>query len=319
MMRILANDGIDAAGKALLEKAGFTVETQKISQQDLASGIKEYDILIVRSATKVNAEIMDAGNLKLIARAGVGLDNIDIKHAGIKHIPVVNTPNASSRSVAELVFAHIFSCYRYLYHSNREMPSNGKIDFNELKKLAGKGFEVQDKKIGIIGFGRIGQEVARMAVGLGMEVLASDYKKRDVELTLSFHRRYAFNNFKIVIPGMSMEDVIKNSDIITMHTPGSNEVIGEKELAMMKDGSMLINCARGGVVNEKALKKAVESGKIAFAGIDVFEQEPPVNDDMLQLPNTSLSPHIGASTAEAQERVGIELAERIIQFFNTKR
>ena len=319
MMKILANDGIDAAGKALLEKAGFTVETQKISQQDLASGINAYDILIVRSATKVTAEIMDAGNLKLIARAGVGLDNIDIKHAGIKHIPVVNTPNASSRSVAELVFAHIFSCYRYLYHTNREMPSNGKKDFNELKKLAGKGFEVQDKKIGIIGFGRIGQEVARMAVGLGMEVLASDYKKRDIELTMSFHRRYAFNNFKIVIPGMSMEDVIKNSDIITLHTPGSAEVIGEKELAMMKDGSMLINCARGGVVNEKALKNALETGKLAFAGVDVFEQEPPVNDDILQLANTSLSPHIGASTAEAQERVGIELAERIIQFFNTKR
>lgn len=319
MMKILANDGIDAAGKALLEKAGFTVETQKISQQDLASGINAYDILIVRSATKVTAEIMDAGNLKLIARAGVGLDNIDIKHAGIKHIPVVNTPNASSRSVAELVFAHIFSCFRYLYHTNREMPSNGKKDFNELKKLAGKGFEVQDKKIGIIGFGRIGQEVARMAVGLGMEVLASDYKKRDIELTMSFHRRYAFNNFKIVIPGMSMEDVIKNSDIITLHTPGSAEVIGEKELAMMKDGSMLINCARGGVVNEKALKNALETGKIAFAGVDVFEQEPPVNDDILQLANTSLSPHIGASTAEAQERVGIELAERIIQFFNTKR
>ncbi|MFN5217352.1 MAG: NAD(P)-dependent oxidoreductase [Sphingomonadales bacterium] len=318
-MKILANDGIDAAGKALLEKAGFTVETQKISQQDLASGINAYDILIVRSATKVTAEIMDAGNLKLIARAGVGLDNIDIKHAGIKHIPVVNTPNASSRSVAELVFAHIFSCYRYLYHTNREMPSNGKKDFNELKKLAGKGFEVQDKKIGIIGFGRIGQEVARMAVGLGMEVLASDYKKRDIELTMSFHRRYAFNNFKIVIPGMSMEDVIKNSDIITLHTPGSAEVIGEKELAMMKDGSMLINCARGGVVNEKALKNALETGKLAFAGVDVFEQEPPVNDDILQLANTSLSPHIGASTAEAQERVGVELAERIIQFFNTKR
>ncbi|MBM3919887.1 MAG: 3-phosphoglycerate dehydrogenase [Sphingomonadales bacterium] len=318
-MKILANDGIDAAGKALLEKAGFSIDTQKIPQAELAAGIKNYDIIIVRSATKVTADIMDAGQLKLIARAGVGLDNIDIKHAGLKHIPVVNTPNASSRSVAELVFAHIFSCYRYLYHTNREMPSNGIKDFNELKKLAGKGFEVQDKKIGIIGFGRIGQEVARMAIGLGMEVLANDYKKRDVELTLSFHRKYAFNNFKVVLPGMSLEDVLKNSDIITLHTPGSEEVIGEKELSQTKDGSMLINCARGGVVNELALKNAVDSGKIAFAGVDVFEQEPPVNDDMLQLANTSLSPHIGASTAEAQERVGIELAERIIQFFNTKR
>jgi D-3-phosphoglycerate dehydrogenase len=318
-MRILANDGIDAAGKSMLEKAGFIIDTQKIQQSELAAGIKNYDILIVRSATKVTAEIMDAGKLKLIARAGVGLDNIDIKHAGLKNIPVVNTPNASSRSVAELVFAHIFSCYRYLFHTNREMPANGMKDFNELKKIAGKGFEVQDKKIGIIGFGRIGQEVARMAVGLGMEVLASDYKKRDIELTLSFHRKYAFNNFKIVIPGMSVEEVLKNSDIITVHTPGSEEVIGEKELNLMKAGAMLINCARGGVVNEKALKNAVNTGKIAFAGVDVFEQEPPANDDMLHLSNTSLTPHIGASTAEAQERVGIELAERIIQFFNTKR
>jgi D-3-phosphoglycerate dehydrogenase len=319
MMRILANDGIDAAGKSLLEKAGFIIDTQKIPQADLAANIMNYDILIVRSATKVTADIMNAGNLKLIARAGVGLDNIDIKHAGIKNIPVVNTPNASSRSVAELVFAHIFSCYRYLYHTNREMPTNGKKDFNDLKKLAGKGFEVQDKKIGIIGFGRIGQEVARMAVGLGMEVLASDYKKREIELTMSFHRKYAFNNFKITIPGMSMEDVLKNSDIITVHTPGSEEVIGAKQLSLMKDGAVLINCARGGVVNETELKNAVQSGKIAFAGVDVFEQEPPVNDDMLHMANTSLSPHIGASTAEAQERVGIELAERIIQFFNTKR
>jgi D-3-phosphoglycerate dehydrogenase len=158
-----------------------------------------------------------------------------------------------------------------------------------------------------------------MAVGLGMEVLASDYKQRDIELTLSFHRKYAFNNFKIVIPGMSMEDVLKNSDIITVHTPGSEEAIGEKELSIMKDGAMLINCARGGVVNETALNNAILSGKISFAGVDVFAQEPPVDDIMLQLPNTSLSPHIGASTAEAQERVGIELAERIIQFFNTKR
>lgn len=318
-MKILANDGIDAAGKALLERDGFSIDIHKIPQAELAAGIKNYDILIVRSATKVTAEVMNAGNLKLIARAGVGLDNIDIKHAGIMNIPVVNTPNAISRSVAELVFAHIFSCYRYLYHTNREMPANGKEDFNELKKLAGKGLEVQDKKIGIVGFGRIGQEVARMAIGLGMEVLASDYKKRDAELILSFHRKYAFNNFKIVLPGMSKEDVLKNSDIITLHTPGSEEVIGEKELSLMKDGSMLINCARGGVVNETALKNAVNAGKIAFAGVDVFEQEPPVNNDMLQLAHTSVSPHIGASTIEAQKRVGIELAERIIQFFNNKR
>lgn len=318
-MRILANDGIDAAGKKILEEAGFQVFTDKIAQPDLASRISEYDILIVRSATKVTAEIMDSGNLKLIARAGVGLDNIDIRHAGLKNIPVVNTPNASSRSVAELVFAHIFSCYRYLFLSNNEMPENGKSAFNELKKTAGKGLEVQDKKIGIIGFGRIGQEVAKMAIGLGMEVLPNDYKGRPVDLTISFHRKYAIKNFTITLPGYNMEEVLKEADIITIHTPGSEEVIGEKELGMMKKGAVLINCARGGVVNEKALNQFVQSGHIAFAGVDVFENEPPVNDLMLKMPNTSLSPHIGASTAEAQERVGIELATRITSFFQTQR
>jgi D-3-phosphoglycerate dehydrogenase len=318
-MKILANDGIDAAGKKILEEAGFTVYTEKIAQADLTQKIAEYDIIIVRSATKVTAEVMDAGNLKLIARAGVGLDNIDIKHAGLKNIPVVNTPNASSRSVAELVFAHIFSCFRYLYLTNREMPENGIAQFNELKKIAGKGIEVQDKKLGIIGFGRIGQEVAKMAIGLGMEVMPNDYKGRPVDLTISFHRKYAIKNFNITLPGYNLEEVLKESDIVTIHTPGSEEVIGEKELAMMKKGAVLINCARGGVVNEEALEKYIKSGHIAFAGVDVFDNEPPVNERMLKLSNTSLSPHIGASTAEAQERVGIELASRITSFFSTSR
>lgn len=318
-MKILANDGIDSAGRKILEEAGYTVFTDKIPQAELASRISEYDILIVRSATKVTAEIMDAGQLKLIARAGVGLDNIDIRHAGLKHIPVVNTPNASSRSVAELVFAHIFSCYRYLFLTNREMPSNGMSAFNDLKKVSSKGLEVQDKKLGIIGFGRIGQEVAKMGIGLGMEILANDYKQRDVELTVSFARKYGNKNFNLTLPGMSIEDVLKQSDIVTLHTPGSAEVIGEKEIAMMKPGAVLINCARGGVVNEKALAAALKSGHLSFAGIDVFENEPPVDDELLSLPNVSLSPHIGASTAEAQERVGIELAQRITSFFSARR
>lgn len=314
-MKILANDGIDAAGKAILEKAGHQVFTDKIPQAELAGRIADYDVLIVRSATKVTAEIMEAGNLKLIARAGVGLDNIDIKHAGLKNIPVVNTPNASSRSVAELVFAHIFTISRHLHTTNRKMPSEGKEKFNELKKLASAGVELQNKKLGIIGFGRIGQEVARIAVGLGMEVLVYDYKNRDFELTVSFHRNYALNNFVIKLKGVDKSELLANSDIITLHTAGSAEVIGQSELEMLKQGSFLINCARGGVVNETALRAALDSGKVAYAGVDVFEQEPPVNDAMLSHPNVSLSPHIGASTAEAQERVGIELAEKICSFF----
>lgn len=314
-MRVLANDGIDNAGKSLLESAGFEVVTQNIPQAELPSRIGEYDIIIVRSATKVTAEVMDAGKLKLIARAGVGLDNIDLKHAGLKNIPVVNTPNASSRSVAELVFAHVFSLLRYLNVTNREMPENGNSKFNELKKLASKGQEVAGKKLGIIGFGRIGQEVARMAIGLGMEVLIYDYKQREFDLTIVFHRNYQIKNFNLKLTGVSMDELLKHSDILTLHTPGSSEVIGQAEFEKMKQGSILINCARGGVVNEKAMTEALNSGKLMAAGIDVFEQEPPVYLDFMNKPNVSLSPHIGASTSEAQERVGVELAERIISFF----
>lgn len=311
-MRILANDGIDAAGKTLLENAGFEVVTTKIEQNDLASSITEYDVLIVRSATKVNAEIINGSQLKLIARAGVGLDNIDLKAAGEKGITVVNTPNASSRSVAELVFAHAFSVARMLHHTNREMPLNGQSDFKNLKNLASEGFELKGKTIGIIGFGRIGQEVAKIAVGLGMQVLVYDYKSRVFDITIDLHLAYKQHNFQVQLTGQPMDVVLSQSDFISIHTPGSNEVIGHAELAQMKKTAVVINCARGGVVNEIALNEALKTGRIAFTGVDVFQNEPPINDLMLSLSNASLSPHIGASTAEAQMRVGIELAERII-------
>ncbi|MCC7297842.1 MAG: D-2-hydroxyacid dehydrogenase [Bacteroidia bacterium] len=313
-MKILANDGIDNAGREILEKAGFQIFTDKIPQNELASRIGEYDIIIVRSATKVTAEVIDAGHLKLIARAGVGLDNIDLKHAGLKNIPVVNTPNASSRSVAELVFTHVFTLLRFAQQTNRVMPKDGVAKFNELKKIASNGTEVAGKKLGIIGFGRIGQEVARMAIGLGMEVLVYDYKQREFDLTITLHRNYQIHNFKLQLMGVTMDELLANCDILTLHTPGSAEVIGEREIALMKKGSMLINCARGGVVNEKAMTAALKSGQLVAAGIDVFEQEPPVYTEFLEMDNVSLTPHIGASTAEAQARVGIELAERIIAF-----
>jgi hypothetical protein len=211
-MRILANDGIDAAGKVILEAAGFEVITDKIPQNELTSKIAEYDVIIVRSATKVTSEIIDAGNLKLIARAGVGLDNIDMKHAGLKNIPVVNTPNASSRSVAELVFAHLFSVSRFLHLSNREMPQNGIEQFNSLKKIGSSGFELKNKKLGIIGFGRIGQEVAKMAIGLGMEVLVYDYKQREFDLKVSYNTKYQVNNFKVTFKGMTLNEILQNID-----------------------------------------------------------------------------------------------------------
>lgn len=314
-MRVLANDGIDAAGKQILEAAGFEVITQKIAQEDLPSKIGEYDVLIVRSATKVNVSVINASQLKLIARAGVGLDNIDMKAAGEKNIPVVNTPNASSRSVAELVFAHLFSLSRFLHKANRKMPVNGIDGFKDMKKVYSEGFELMGKKLGIIGFGRIGQEVAKMAIGLGMEVLVYDYKQREFDVIVQMAKAYQSNNFKVTLKGQSLETVLSQSDCLTIHTPGSAEVIGAAEIANMKEGAVLINCARGGVVNEVALASALESHKIACAGVDVFENEPPTNDLMLRQDNCSLSPHIGASTKEAQERVGIELAEKITGFF----
>jgi len=314
-MRVLANDGIDAAGKQILEAAGFEVITNKVTQEELPNVIGEYDVLIVRSATKVNASVINASSLKLIARAGVGLDNIDMKAAGEKNIPVVNTPNASSRSVAELVFAHLFSLSRFLHKANRQMPTNGIAGFKDMKKVYSDGFELMGKKLGIIGFGRIGQEVAKMAIGLGMEVLVYDYKQREFDVVVQMAKAYQSHNFKVTLKGQSLDTVLSLSDCLTIHTPGSAEVIGTAEIAQMKAGSVLINCARGGVVNEVALAEALQSGQISCAGVDVFENEPPSNDLMISQDNCSLSPHIGASTKEAQERVGIELAEKITGFF----
>ena len=314
-MRVLANDGIDAAGKQILEAAGFEVITNKVTQEELPNVIGEYDVLIVRSATKVNASVINASSLKLIARAGVGLDNIDMKAAGEKNIPVVNTPNASSRSVAELVFAHLFSLSRFLHKANRQMPTNGIAGFKDMKKVYSDGFELMGKKLGIIGFGRIGQEVAKMAIGLGMEVLVYDYKQREFDVVVQMAKAYQSHNFKVTLKGQSLDTVLSLSDCLTIHTPGSAEVIGAAETAQMKAGSVLINCARGGVVNEVALAEALQSGQISCAGVDVFENEPPSNDLMISQDNCSLSPHIGASTKEAQERVGIELAEKITGFF----
>jgi D-3-phosphoglycerate dehydrogenase len=314
-MRVLANDGIDAAGKQILEAAGFEVITNKVTQEELPNVIGEYDVLIVRSATKVNASVINASSLKLIARAGVGLDTSDMKAAGEKNIPVVNTPNASSRSVAELVFAHLFSLSRFLHKANRQMPTNGIAGFKDMKKVYSDGFELMGKKLGIIGFGRIGQEVAKMAIGLGMEVLVYDYKQREFDVVVQMAKAYQSHNFKVTLKGQSLDTVLSQSDCLTIHTPGSAEVIGAAEIAQMKAGSVLINCARGGVVNEVALAEALQSGQISCAGVDVFENEPPTNDLMISQDNCSLSPHIGASTKEAQERVGIELAEKITGFF----
>lgn len=311
--KILANDGIDAAGKALLEKAGFTVITEKVEQDNIAKEIndKGYVAITVRSASKVRKDIIDAcPNLKVIARGGVGMDNIDVEYAKSKGINVINTPAASSNSVAELVFAHLFSAVRFLYDSNRQMPDSGEDKFDELKKKYAKGIELRGKTIGIVGFGRIGQTVAKMGLGLGMKVLAFDpfVTEANIDIEINGNEKAASVNIKTV----GMDKVIQNSDYITFHVPGG-KLITRHEIASMKNGVILVNTARGGVINEDDLLEALNSGKVAHAGLDVFENEPRPSVAILKHPKISLTPHIGAATNEAQERIGIELAEKLIE------
>ncbi len=311
-MKILANDGIDAQGKSILEKAGFTVITEKVPQENLANAINEnnYVALTVRSATKVRKDVIDAcPNLKLIGRGGVGMDNIDVDYARSKGIHVVNTPAASSHSVAELVFAHLFNAVRFLYDSNRQMPTNGNTQFETLKKKYAKGIELKGKTIGIIGFGRIGQAVAKIALGCGMKVEAYDPFIQEANLDLEI---FGAHKISVKIKTSSMENILKSADFITMHVPGG-KVITAKEIAQMKNGVILANASRGGVIDENDLIEGLNSGKIAHACLDVFENEPTPNEAILKHPKISLTPHIGAATEEAQERIGIELANLIIQ------
>jgi len=316
MFRILANDGIDPIGKELLEKAGFQVDTTHIPQDQLSEGLKNYDGITVRSATKVRKELIDAcPNIKLIGRGGVGMDNIDVDYARSKGLAVVNTPAASSLSVAELVFAHLFTGIRFLQDSNRKMPVEGNTKFNDLKKAYAKGIELRGKKIGIIGFGRIGRETAKVALGLGMEVLAYDLFDVPKELEVVIG-----NNIRVNCPinVVTVEQLIKESDFISLHVPFSEKpVLGKEEFESMKNGVGVVNCSRGGTIDEDALIDALNSGKVAFAGLDVFDNEPTPRQDLLTHPKVSLTPHIGASTNEAQERIGTELANLIIDFFKT--
>ena len=312
-MKVLANDGLDQSGIDGLQKAGFEVITTKVPQEELINYINENQVrtLLVRSATKVRKDIIDAcPSLKIIGRGGVGMDNIDVEYAREKGINVINTPAASSASVAELVFAHLFSGCRFLTDSNRKMPVEGDTKFAEFKKAYTKGVELRGKTIGIIGFGRIGQEVAKMALGLGMRVLAVDNFAEKVNLKVEF-----FNGQSVdfEIKTQSKEEVLKEADFVTLHVPAQKEfVIGQKEFDLMKNGAALVNCARGGVVDEEALLKALDSGKLAFAGLDVFINEPTPAKSILSHPKISLTPHTGASTNEAQDRIGISLAEQII-------
>lgn len=311
-MKILANDGIDAAGKKLLEDAGFEVDTNHIPQEELAEKLPAYDVITVRSATKVRQALIDGcPNIKAIGRGGVGMDNIDVDYALSKGIAVINTPAASSLSVAELVFAHLLTGVRFLYDGNRKMPVEGNTNFAALKKAYAKGAELRGKTLGVVGFGRIGRETAKVALGLGMDVIYTDLFDGPTSLSLTFS-----GGVQVALPvtQVTFEDVLKQSDFITLHVPFLDKpAIGKEEFALLKDGVGLVNASRGGVIDELELIKALDSGKVAFAGLDVFDNEPTPRKEILSHPRVSLTPHIGAATNEAQERIGIELATLLIE------
>ncbi|MBT4063098.1 MAG: D-2-hydroxyacid dehydrogenase [Flavobacteriaceae bacterium] len=316
-MNVLANDGISKSGKDSLEKDGFNVSTVTVAQNQLISYVNKENIsvLLVRSATTVRKDLIDqCPGLKIIGRGGVGMDNIDVDYARNKGINVINTPAASSASVAELVFAHLYSGVRFLHESNRAMPLEGDSNFKGLKKTYAKGVELRGKTIGIIGFGRIGRETAKIALGVGMNVLVYDRHMEKVDLTLDFHDGKKID-FEIKIS--KFDYLLKNSDFISLHVPAQKKfVIDKKEIDMMKDGAGLINAARGGVVNEVELVSALDSGKLSFAGLDTFENEPKPAVKLLMHPKISLTPHIGAATNEAQDRIGLELADQIKSILN---
>lgn len=318
-MKVLANDGISNSGIKALEKAGFEVITTKVAQEQVENYINNHkvDVILVRSATKVRKDIIDnCPSLKIIGRGGVGMDNIDVDYARSKGLHVINTPASSSESVAELVFAHLFTGVRFLHDSNRNMPLEGDSNFNGLKKAYANGMELRGKTLGIIGFGRIGQAVAKMALGLGMKVIASDKYVGEAVIRVDFYNGQFIN---VDIRTEPLEDLFKHSDFITLHVPAQEGyVIGAEELKLMKDNVGIVNAARGGVIDEVALIEALDEGKVLFAGLDVFENEPTPEIKILMHPKISLTPHIGAATDEAQDRIGTELAEQIISLLKNK-
>ena len=319
-MKVLANDGISESGIKALEKGGFEVITTKVAQEQVANYINEHKVavILVRSATKVRKDIIDnCPSLKIIGRGGVGMDNIDVEYAREKGLHVINTPASSSESVAELVFAHLFTGVRFLQDSNRNMPLEGDTNFDGLKKAYANGIELRGKTLGIIGFGRIGQSVAKMALGLGMKVIAADKFVDNAEVKVDFYNGQFIN---VEFETEPMEDVFKHSDFITLHVPAQEGyVIGTAEFIQMKDNVGIVNCARGGVIDEVALIEALDSKKVLFAGLDVFENEPTPEIQILMHPKISLTPHIGAATLEAQDRIGTELAEQVISLLKAEK
>lgn len=298
-MKILVNDGMSEDGAQMLRQAGHEVFLDKIPQEELPDRIAEFDAIVVRSATKVRQDVIDAGipNLKAVVRGGVGVDNIDVKYAEDKGVKVMNTPAASSDSVAELALAHMFALSRHL------IPANLTMRRDEWNKKQYKGTELAGKTLGILGIGRIGKSLAKKALALGMKVIAHDPYITSVDMDVEL---------------LSKDEVLARSDYLSLHMPvdPSGFVLGSDEFAKMKDGAYLINCARGGTVDEDALLAALDSGKLAGAGVDVFIGEPSPKPELVNHPKVSVTPHIGASTGEAQARIGLEVATLLNDFFN---
>ena len=311
MAKILINDGLHPSGIQMLEDAGHSVSTEKIPQEELSQKLPEYDGICVRSATKVRTDLIDqCPNLKFIGRGGVGLDNIDVDYAKSKGIAVLNTPAASSRSVAELAFAHMLSLARFVHQSNREMPNNGNSSFGKLKKSYSKGLELEGKTLGVLGLGRIGQEAAKIGLGLGMNVIGVD---PFIEGGVKLNWNIAGNNIEAEVPSLPLNDMLSQADFITMHIPFTGSpALSKDEFAQMKKGVYIVDAARGGTIDEDALLEALENGTVEAVGLDVFENEPTPREDILAHPKISLTPHIGASTLEAQEKIGTELAGKIL-------
>ncbi len=314
-MKVLANDGISKAGKKALEEAGIELLEHRVAQEQLENFVNEnkVDVLLVRSATKVRKDLIDAcPTLKIIGRGGVGMDNIDVEYARGKGIHVINTPSASSRSVAEMVFAHFLSLARFLHESNRMMPLEGDTQFNVLKKSYSKAVELEGKTLGVIGFGGIGKEVVKIGISLGMKVKVCTRHPKTETISLEFFDGQKVN-FNITSTN-DMEAFLKDLDFLSINTPKTNEYIIDKpQFDMMKEGIFIVNTARGGVINEVTLIDAIEEEKVAGAALDVFENEPTPELTLLMNPQLSLSPHLGGNTLDAQEKIGTELALQIIE------
>lgn len=321
-MKILANDGIDASGKIALEDSGFIVVTEKVQQAQLAETINRegYVGLLVRSATTARKELIDScPGLRFIGRGGVGIDNIDAEYARSKGVQVFNTPGASSQAVAELVMATMFAAARSIYDAGRNMPAHGATQFEAFKKKYAKGFELRGKTLGIIGFGRIGRTLASYAAGCGMKVIFNDnHFREDQAVAISIG---GLTNVSMVVPRKSFSELLAQSDFISLHVPkqpDGSAVISHSEFQRMKKGVVIINTSRGGVVDEKAVIEYLDSGQVHSAALDVFVGEPSPGDALLKHPGIIATPHIGASTGEAQERIGLEIAERVCEIMGVK-